>query len=221
MRNKVLVISPHPDDESLGAAGYLLKLKASGCNIYWLNVTHMAEEYGYTKEQILRRNEQINAVQEIFGFKAFYNLELEPAGLEKIDLGYIIEQFKKVLEEVQPQLVILPYKFDAHSDHGIVFDAAYACLKSFRAPYVKKVICMEIISETDQSLEKYTFSPNMFVNIDDFLEEKLRIIKIYDTEIQKTPFPRNLEVVKALAAYRGATAYCKYAEAYRIIKEYE
>ncbi|MCI8314828.1 MAG: PIG-L family deacetylase [Lachnospiraceae bacterium] len=36
---KIMVISPHPDDETLGAGGSLLKLKHLGNKIYWLNIT--------------------------------------------------------------------------------------------------------------------------------------------------------------------------------------
>ena len=43
----VLVISPHPDDETLGAGGALLKFKDMGNKIFWLNVTNMKTEYGY------------------------------------------------------------------------------------------------------------------------------------------------------------------------------
>ncbi len=36
---KTMVVSPHPDDETLGAGGSLLKLKEAGSQIYWLNIT--------------------------------------------------------------------------------------------------------------------------------------------------------------------------------------
>lgn len=49
---RILVISPHADDETLGAGGTLLKYKNQGHNIFWLNVTDMKEEYGYTKERV-------------------------------------------------------------------------------------------------------------------------------------------------------------------------
>ena len=42
-----MVISPHPDDETLGAGGSLLKLSNLGNEIYWMNVTDagMGEHY--------------------------------------------------------------------------------------------------------------------------------------------------------------------------------
>lgn len=36
---KIMIISPHPDDETLGAGGSILKFKDLGNEIYWLNIT--------------------------------------------------------------------------------------------------------------------------------------------------------------------------------------
>ena len=56
---RILVISPHADDETLGAGGTLLKYKNQGHNIFWLNVTDMKEEYGYTKEKNSRKRANV------------------------------------------------------------------------------------------------------------------------------------------------------------------
>ena len=45
MKNKVLVIAVHPDDETLGCGGTLLKHKANGDDIYWLIVTTIKSGY--------------------------------------------------------------------------------------------------------------------------------------------------------------------------------
>ena len=124
---------------------------------------------------------------------------------------------KAVLDEVRPEVVFLPYAHDAHSDHRIVYECAMACAKTFRAPYVKKVLCMDIISETNYTSQ--TFRPNLFVDISDYMEDKLRIAAIYRSEIQSAPFPRSLDAIRAQAAYMGSYCCSRYAEAFHIVKE--
>lgn len=51
--NKIVVFSPHSDDETLGAGGYLLKHRDMGDEIYWVNVTNAKTEYGYSKKRRL------------------------------------------------------------------------------------------------------------------------------------------------------------------------
>ena len=52
-----------------------------------------------------------------------------------------------------------------------------------------------------------------------YLEKKIEILQVYKNEIGISPFPRSIEAVKGLAAYRAATCNCKYAEAFKILKE--
>ena len=52
MLEKVVIISPHPDDETLGAGGTILKFKEQGCKIFWLNMTIMSEDSGFSKRSV-------------------------------------------------------------------------------------------------------------------------------------------------------------------------
>ena len=79
---KVMVISPHPDDETLGAGGTLLKFKEKGHKLYWLNVTNVKVEYGYSEERVKERNKEIEYVISYYAFDGFWNMELEPAGVD-------------------------------------------------------------------------------------------------------------------------------------------
>ncbi len=45
---KVMVISPHPDDETLGAGGSILKFRDLGNEICWLNITDASTGGGTT-----------------------------------------------------------------------------------------------------------------------------------------------------------------------------
>lgn len=219
---KILVVSPHPDDETLGCGGYLLKEQRSGkSQIFWLNVTNMKEEYGYSKAECKNRNNELQEVNEKFMFSGFFNLELEPAGLDKYDKKFLIQEISKIFEIVKPDVVILPNASDVHSDHKIVFESAWGCTKAFRSPWVKQIMSMQIVSETDYARTEEGFIPNFYVNIENELEDKIEIAKMYKSEILENPFPRSEEVIRALAVVNGAASYCKAAEAFRIIKMIE
>lgn len=218
---KVLVVSPHPDDEILGAGGTLLKLKKQGHEVFWLNITDMKEEYGWGADRIEHRQEQIKRVTDFFRFDGFYNLALKPAGLTELKEGEIIGAIKAVFEEVRPEWIIIPGQYDAHSDHHVVYNCCMAAAKTFRAPYIKRITTMEIISETDYGFQNEKFEPNLFIDIRDELEGKLEAMKIYDTEIEEVPFPRSLENIRALASVRGGYCTSRYAEAFCIVKQIE
>ena len=217
MKN-ILIISPHPDDETLGAGGTLLKYKDKGYKLYWCNITNIKEEYGYTKEKVIKRQEEIKNVINSYGFDDFFDLSFKPSSLSQTDIPKIINSLGNFIEKIKPSILIIPFYGDAHSDHRVVFEATKPFFKSFRYSYIKKVLMMEIISETDNQFIE-NFKPNVFVDISDFVDKKLEIMSIYKTEIGKHPFPRSLENIKALATFRGSQCNCKYAESFMLIKE--
>ena len=215
---KIAVISPHPDDETLGAGGTLLRFRNEGHQIYWINVTDVAIEYGWDLAFIEKRKEQIHNICKFFQFDQMFNLKFQPAKLEMMESGKLIQAIAKCFETIKPDWIIIPNDKDAHSDHKIVYDACMACSKSFRYPYIKKITTMEILSETDFSKEGIMFSPNYFVDITGYMEDKIKALEFYDTEMGELPFPRCSEAVEALATVRGVCAGNRYAEAFHIIK---
>ena len=60
--SKVIIISAHPDDETLGAGGTILKHKQNCDEIYWLIVTDVYESEGFSKERVLSRKQEIEDV---------------------------------------------------------------------------------------------------------------------------------------------------------------
>lgn len=212
-----IVVSPHPDDETLGACGTVMKLISQGAEITWLNITDMKPEYGYSSAAIQTRSQEIQQVQDATGYSAFYDLGFRPAGLEQYAKAEIIMPIKEIFDRVQPELVFLPSPHDAHSDHRVVYECALACTKAFRAPYVKKVLCMDILSESNYSTVPQNI--NCYVDIGPWIEDKLRIASFYRSEIQDPPFPRSRDGILAQAKFRGNACFCEYAEAFQIVKE--
>lgn len=219
---KIMVVSPHPDDETLGAGGSLLKLKDTGNQIYWLNITDVKiAGGGYNETFISKRKIQIEQINAFFGFDGFINLKFQPTSLNDSIKGELISAIANVFDEIRPDCIILPDYNDAHSDHKYVFEAAYACSKIFRRNYIKRILTMEILSETNFGMPYHVFKPNLYIDITEYLERKIEALRIYDTEMESCPFPRSEEAVRSQALIRGTEAGVMYAEAFRIVKEIE
>lgn len=218
---KVIVVATHPDDETLGCGGTICKHKAHGDNVYWLIVTKLSEEVGFSRERIDKRSQEIEKVTHRYGFDGVFKLDYVTTRLDSVADGDLIGKIASVFNDVEPDIVYLPFCNDVHSDHRRVFDAAFACVKTFRYPSIKKVLMMEVVSETDFSpaVKEKVFIPNYFVDISPYMQEKADILKIYEGEMGEHPFPRSQKNLEALATYRGGQSGCEYAESFMLLKE--
>lgn len=217
---KVIVISAHPDDETLGAGGALLKHKQNGDEIYWLIVTNVFEDRGFSKSVVDGRQAEIKKVAGMYGFKETFILDYPTMTLSSSTLITLVPKISEIFNKVKPEIIYTLNRSDAHSDHRYLSDAVMACTKSFRYPYIKKVLMYECLSETEfaPSLPEKVFIPNYFVDISDFFQKKIEIMNVFASEMGEHPFPRSARNIEALAVFRGATAGCEYAEAFQVIK---
>lgn len=217
---KVIVVTPHPDDETLGCGGTILKHKSAGDRIYWLIITEM-DGNSFSSEKIKKRNLEIDRVSELYGFDEVIRLPYLPARLDEVPISELVNKIGQVFMKFKPTIVYSPYRGDIHSDHKFVHDATMACTKWFRYPSIEKVYLYETLSETDFNMNVDTngFRPNVFINIDSYIDKKIDIMNVYCSEIDSHPFPRSEESIRALAILRGAAAGYNAAEAFMLVKE--
>ena len=219
-KEKVLVISAHPDDEVLGCGGTLLRHKNIGNDIYWIIVTGMYKSIEYSNERISSRELEINNVVKELNIKEVFQLNYPTTSLTPVNLQTLIPKISEIFKKVKPAIIFCPNRSDAHSDHRIVFEATMASTKSFRHPYIREVLMYECLSETEfaPALSENSFVPNCFVDVSNVIEEKIQLMNIYKNELGEHPFPRSERNIRALATFRGAIAGVEYAEAFQLIK---
>lgn len=215
--NKALVIAVHPDDETLGCGGTLLKHKANNDEIHWLICTAINKNQSKYKV----REQEIEKISKMYDFNGVHKLELNTMQVDEYSISELIEKISKVIKKVQPNIIYLPFKGDVHSDHRKIFEAAFSCTKTFRYPFIKNMYMMETLSETEfaPSTMGDNFVPNVFVDISKYLDKKIQLMKIFESEIDMHPFPRSEKNIKALATFRGASCGCEYAESFMLLKE--
>jgi len=217
---KIIVIAPHPDDETLGCGGTIFRHKAEGDEIYWLIITGISKNAGWSNDTVEKRDNEIDAVAEKYGFSDVFNLRLPTTKLDTLPVSDLIGEISNVYKEVEPDIIYMPFAYDVHTDHQIIAKALQSTLKWFRYPHIKKVYMYETPSETEFSfVENRVFRPNVFVNISLYINDKIEVMKIYANEMGEYPFPRSEKTLRALAILRGSQSGFDSAEAFELVYE--
>ena len=208
---KVMVIAVHPDDETLGCGGTILKHISLGDTVSVVFITNGNK----IQEKIIER------VSEAYSLSKTYKLGLKEVFLENEPLVNIIKPLSQAISDFKPSILYIPNRSDVHSDHRAVFQAVQACTKSFRSPFIKKVLMMEVISETDfaPTLPENSFISNIFIDISEFYEKKENILLMYENELLEEFQTRSISTMRALNRYRGSLINVEYAESFMLIKE--
>ncbi len=217
---RTIVIAPHPDDETLGVGGTILRRKSEGAHLAWLIVTNISIESGWSAEKVKQRADEIQRITQLYEFDEVYCLNFQTTQLDTVPMSDLVAAVSDVFKKFKPEEVFVPHPADVHTDHRVVFDAVSACTKWFRYPSVKRVLAYETLSETDFGLRTdQAFRPNVFVDIEHFFSKKLQAMDVYASEIDEFPFPRSHEAIRALATLRGAASGFKAAEAFELLRE--
>lgn len=114
---RVLVISPHPDDESIGCGGTVCKHVQDGDSVAVVFLTSGEkgghglgeEETGHLREREARTAAALLGIEKI----EFFHL---PDGAVRVTAA-AVSQLNKQLREWQPDLVYVPHMHEMHSDH--------------------------------------------------------------------------------------------------------
>lgn len=219
---RILAISAHPDDETLGCGGALLKHRQAGDEVFWCIATQ-ADVPRWSADVVAAKRAEVSSVGSVYAVKHIYRLGFASTSLDRTPRTEVMEAIRHVVTDVKPEVVYLVYGYDVHTDHQVVFEATTAVLKSFymKRLGVRRILAYETLSSTEAAppLPSRSFTPNCYVDITLYMNRKLDILKLYATELQPDPLPRSPETVRSLARFRGASVGVEYAEAFMLIRE--
>ena len=218
---RILAVSTHPDDETLGAGGTLLKHRQQGDELHWFIATS-AFAPKHTQEHIERQKGYVEKMSRMYGMASLHWPRLHTTCLEHIQLNSIIEPLRRTIDEVEPHWIYTVGNHDVHTDHSIVFSALMTTIKSFnRGSSLQRIMTYEVMSSTDvyPGSRSLVFVPNVYSDITPFIDHKLEIMSVLKDELHSFPLPRSLDSIRTLARYRGSTIGVPYAEAFMLIFE--
>lgn len=163
VREKVLVFSPHVDDETIGLGATLLKYKRMGNQ---MSLVYMTDGGGSTsdlsRQQLIEeRRKEAYKVKKAYKFDEVYFLD-ELDGELKSSKEELNEKIIDILNKEQPSIIFTPFLIDGHRDHvettKSVMKALETWNKDFENIYMYEVNCpilsnvVNSISLMDQDL---------------------------------------------------------------------
>jgi len=219
---RVLVIGAHPDDETYGVGGTILKHTARGDVVSVLiltdGVTARHNEVEIQKAAARRACEHLDVTDVRFA-------GLPDQRLDSLPLLEVIRPIHAAIRELAPEIVYTHHRGDVNQDHRMIFAATLVAVRPLEGNSVKRVLSYEMASSTEWGppFTEWAFLPNVFVDISATLEAKLRAVEAYretfQSEVKPFPHPRSPEAVRICAQQRGVTVGMQAAEAFVLVRE--
>lgn len=214
---RILVLAPHADDEILGCGGSLALHARSGAEIAVVFMTDgrwgdadllVGDLSGKQRRQLQAqlvdtRKREAHLSSALLGIQRLYFLNAEDGKL-KPNRG-AVEKLYRILSELKPDCVYLPFLMDGHEDHWQTNRVFYTALSQ--------------LARIDMDLPRCrgyeVWSPlvaNRIVNISDVMEKKIAALRLYQSQLKDSGYAK---CIKGINAYRAMHIGAKgYAEAF-------
>lgn len=195
-RDKILVLTPHPDDESIGCGGFLIKY-GKQCNVILLTDGAKGNrEWSEEKTRTVRHNEFETAMRWL-GVRKYEELEIPD-----LELGNHKQYLSRICLKGY-KYVLVPNRNETHPDHKVVYS-------EIRKNIRKNAVNIKILE-----YEVWTpmLKPSHFLDISDIVLKKKQLIQLYECPLMHIDYDKR---ILALNYYRGIHYECSYAECYNL-----
>lgn len=202
MKSKILIISPHPDDEVYGAFSFIGK----DTTIHYIALDE--SEVRGPRPTFAERTDEIIDLAEHFPFDLQFSLL--PANELHLHMNELIEIISNMIKKVNPDTMLIPMP-DTNQDHRAVYEACMVALRPHdKIPFVPNVL----MYETPGS---YLWGPKLDVNY----FKKVSTIKKQDAydcyKSQGRPY-RSKRLLIDMAIHRGKQSNMGSAEGFKVVR---
>ncbi|PCJ53770.1 MAG: PIG-L family deacetylase [Candidatus Hydrogenedentota bacterium] len=229
-QQRLLVISPHADDESFGCAGTMARIKDLGGEVYVMVCSVGDLKHYDGKDNIVTgatRSDELKNVMEylkVDDYDILYDdaeSHLRLDAIPRRDLITKIERESKLAyDRLKPTMVAIPVS-SYNQDHEAVFRAAFTAARP-GVPDLKPFQPLVIGYNNTSlfwSLEREKFHPNFYVDISDYLEQKLTALSLHSSQMRDDVHHSSIQNVEYTARLRGSEISVAAAEGYVLFRQ--
>lgn len=233
-RQRLLVISPHADDETYGCAGSMARIKALGGEVYVLlvstgDIVQFADgdDGGNTKlvthETRLREFESVMQYLKVDDWDVLFTDAESHLALDTVprkELVRLIETDARLsIERVRPTMVMIPAS-SYNQDHEALF---HACVTATRPGVPGQRHNVPIVLAYDNtslfwSFGQERFHPTCYIDISDFLETKIEAMRLHASQVRPPIYHGSPEGLELATRVRGREVSVEAAEGFAVLR---
>lgn len=194
---RLLVVAPHPDDETVGCGG-LLALYGSQCDVLLLTDGRKGRpaDKSLTEEETATvRADEFEKAMAFFGVNSARVLTIPDGSLSK-NAGAV-----RNVNLRDYHRIFVPYRNERHPDHA----AAFRIIKKLKKTQHAKAELLEF------EIWSPITAPNRFLDVSDVMERKLEGIRLYASQTHEIDYEA---LANGLNGYRGAPQHVSFCEAF-------
>ena len=221
MNKNCLIVAAHPDDEVLGCFGTVAKLIHKGWLVNTLILSGGKTSRGAVKPQeieILRK--EMHAANALIGILHVTQADFPDNSFDSVPLLEIVKRIEKEISVIKPEIIFTHHIGDMNIDHQITHKAVLTATRPMKNECVKSIYAMEIPSSTEwNSFAPATaFIPNVFSDISETIDLKIKAMGCYLSELREYPHPRSLQHIKEMAKVNGTKVGLEYCENFMLVR---
>jgi len=217
---KVLVIAAHPDDEILGVGGTIPKLVKMGKQVDVLIFTDGSSTQYFDNDAILEdKFGEAKDANDVLGSKLLPREDFPDMRLDTIAHVDKNIALGRIISKGEYDTVFVQDRTDINKDHNELFESTLVACRPYPGQKVKHLLSYYVNSSTEWGnlLKKRAFNPNVFIDISNTIEDKLKSMSKYKTELRDYPHPRSAEGIRNSAKYFGNMVGTEYAEPFYLV----
>lgn len=223
MMNKLLIVAAHPDDEILGCGATVAKMISKGWNAKSVILGQgMLSREIENSENALKslKNDSLKANHEI-GIKEVIFYEFPDNSFDSVPLLKIIKVLEREIEEYRPNIIFTHYGGDLNIDHRKTFEAVLTATRPMPNSLKPTLYSFFIPSSTDwvDGFVLKNFIPNVFFDVEEYIERKIKALEHYVTEMRNYPHSRSMESVRIFSKYWGNRVGLNYVEPFILVRK--
>jgi len=218
MNKTILVIAAHSDDEALGCSGTIAKHIKQGDSVHLLFMTDGVASRSGRRDDEKRLTAAQDAAQ-ILEVSSFTNLNFPDNKMDSIPLLDIVKEIENTIVQTQPEVIYTHHIGDLNIDHQITHKSVVTACRPQPSFCVEEIYAFEVLSSTEWNTPGVAvFSPNVFIDITDYIDIKKQVLEVYSEEMRQPPHSRSIDNTLRLNALRGSSVGVDYAEAFELIR---